>query len=257
VPRKNRGDLIGKYFHVLVEGIDKDSVFQDETCKKYYLELLREASRQFHLLKLLAFSIMENHVHALLVANDISAMSEFFKSINSKYANWYNLRHKRIGPVFRGRYKSENLGNGKFIGLCMAFIHNNPLKAGIERAEDWPFSSYKIYCTGLEDIVSFGEAKKYCGISKSELDLAMKNAEHASFIEHNERIYQDENVFLLDFIRKHGITFENRKTLKGNPELLNEIVLGLKSECGLTFSAIARLLDINKTLIWRLFCEKK
>ena len=66
--------------------------------------------------------------------------------INSRYANYYNLKNARTGYVFNDRYHSENVENVKYFLTCLRYIHQNPIKAGIcKKTYEYKFSSIHAY----------------------------------------------------------------------------------------------------------------
>ena len=73
---------------------------------------------------------MSNHYH-LLIKDKSNKLSAIMNKINSRYANYYNLKNARIGYVFNDRYHSENVENVKYFLTCLRYIHRNPIKAGL------------------------------------------------------------------------------------------------------------------------------
>ena len=64
--------------------------------------------------------------------------------LNTKYGKYYNKKYKRVGYVFRDRYRAEGIYTEKYLYNCLKYIYNNPVKAGIcKNAEDYPYSNYK------------------------------------------------------------------------------------------------------------------
>jgi len=60
---------------------------------------------------------------------------------------WYNWKYKRSGHLFQDRYKSEIVENDRYFLTVLRYIHQNPVKAGIEKdIKKYPWSSYKEYC---------------------------------------------------------------------------------------------------------------
>lgn len=67
------------------------------------------------------------------------------KAINSSYALYFNTRHDRVGHLFQGRFKSEPVETDTYFLTVLRYIHQNPVKAGISPACDYPWSSYREY----------------------------------------------------------------------------------------------------------------
>lgn len=119
------------------------------------------------------FCVMGNHVHVLLKADKVEKLSKFMHLVNSRYSRYYNRINKRVGHVFRNRYRSEPIKNSTQLINCFVYIQNNPLKAGIvENAEDYKYSSYINYLTN-RGIVDFEEASKHFNISADNIRKVM------------------------------------------------------------------------------------
>ena len=106
MPRIARNQMQTTFFHNMTQGINKEYIFEENRCKKKYMELLQKEANEFDI-KLIAFTIMDNHAHILLYTESINHMSLFMKNINAKFAMYYNYIYKRVGIVFRNRYKSQ------------------------------------------------------------------------------------------------------------------------------------------------------
>ena len=97
-----------------------------EVCKKTKWEVL-------------AWVIMDNHYHWLLRTpkpNLVAGMSWF----QSTYTQRYNARHRTWGHLFGGRYKaipvqSLDSGGGDYLKTLMDYIHLNPVRAGMVKAD--------------------------------------------------------------------------------------------------------------------------
>jgi hypothetical protein len=143
----------------MVQGINKEEIFKTEDNKEKYIELLKKYYKEFKI-DIIAYCIMDNHVHMLLYANDIKQISNFMKNINSIYAMYYNKKTDRVGYVFRNRFKSVPIMDRKQLYTCIKYIHMNPVKAGkVKEESDYRYSSYNDYLnkTGFihEEILKF------------------------------------------------------------------------------------------------------
>ena len=95
-------------------------------------------------IKIIAYCIMNNHTHMLLETTDLKNLSKYMQSLNTRYGKYYNKKYKRVGYVFRDRYKAEGIYSEEQLYNCINYIYNNPVKAGIcEKAEEYSFSNYR------------------------------------------------------------------------------------------------------------------
>ena len=132
MPRISRKSLESKYFHVMVQGIAKDFIFNNNEFKEHYIRLLYKYKEQFSV-ELLAFCIMDNHAHLLLYIDDTEDMSSYMQKVNTLFAMYYNKElNNRVGHVFRNRFKSEEIISENHLANCIRYIHNNPVKANME-----------------------------------------------------------------------------------------------------------------------------
>lgn len=201
MPRVARSKLQASFFHVMVQGINKEYIFNTEVYMKKYERLMKTYLKNFNI-KLVAYCIMNNHAHILIYTEDLNEMSKYMKSINTSFAMYYNKQKKRVGIVFRNRYESEPIYNRSHLINCISYIHNNPVKAGIIRfPRQYKYSSYTDYITGLidDDILKlvFGCTDGYL----ETFELIHKNNMYEDFMDYEEfdynqrieKIIQDNN----------------------------------------------------------------
>lgn len=109
-----------------------------------FLAILGEAVERFGT-EIHAYSLMPNHYH-LLVRTPLGNLSQCMRHINGTYTQWLNRRHAWDGPVFRGRFRSQLIEKEDYLRLLIAYIHLNPLKAGlITKLDSSTWTSYLAY----------------------------------------------------------------------------------------------------------------
>ena len=93
----------------------------------------------------LPICLMDNHYH-LFIQTPLANISEGMHHLNTSYANWFKTKYKLVGVVFQGRYKSIIVDADSYALVLSAYIHLNPLRAGmVKKLEDYPFSSFLAY----------------------------------------------------------------------------------------------------------------
>jgi hypothetical protein len=70
---------------------------------------------------------MPNHFHLLLKQNNKRSMEGFMRSVITRYAQYFNKKYDRVGPVFQGRYKAVIIENDSYLLHLSRYIHLNPL----------------------------------------------------------------------------------------------------------------------------------
>lgn len=199
------------FFHVMVQGIKKEYIFEKNLDKEYYLSLLTGYNSKFNLM-LLAYCIMDNHAHLLLYTNQVEEMSNYMRIVNSRFAVSYNRTNDRVGYVFRDRFNSQYISNKDYLLRCLNYIHMNPVKAKmIEKPENYIYSSYNYYKNKskivTDDVIKkiFGQVENYSEIffnipnddfEVMDIDRESKNFEIAT------KLYLKEKNIQIDVLKK-------------------------------------------------------
>jgi len=138
-------------FHVLNRGVDKRELFIDDKDRFRFIHDLFEfndqdrvannfyafqkindiASRYIKprklLVDILAFCLMPNHYHLLLIPRIDNGISKFMKKLDMGYAKYFNEKYRRKGALFEGRYKFVVVENEPHFIHLLYYIHLNPL----------------------------------------------------------------------------------------------------------------------------------
>ncbi len=131
----------GALYHVLSRGNEQRKIFTDDEDRKLFLELLGEMSERFKV-EIYSYVLMTNHYHILLKTKKAN-ISKSMQWFGVTYTQRYNIRHKRSGHLFQGRFKSFIVENDAYMLQLSCYLHRNPLRAKIiKRLADFKFSSY-------------------------------------------------------------------------------------------------------------------
>ena len=151
MPRTARLFLPGMPLHVVQRGADRQACFFEAGDYLWYLQqLLRHCLT--HEVQLHAYVLMTNHVHLLLSANKVDAISQLMKSLGQEYAHYINWRRHRTGPLWDGRYKSCVVQDATYLLVCQRYIELNPVRAGIVHYPgNYKWSSYRCNAEGREN----------------------------------------------------------------------------------------------------------
>ncbi|MBM4056100.1 MAG: transposase [Planctomycetes bacterium] len=145
--RQWRIEFEGAYYHILSRGNERRDIFADDGDRILFLDILGQMSERFEI-EVYAYVLMNNHYHLLLKTNKPN-ISQGMQWFGTTYTRRYNLKHKRNGHLFQGRFKNFLVQNDKYLILLSCYIHRNPLRAGIiGRLVDYPWSSYPVYAYG-------------------------------------------------------------------------------------------------------------
>ncbi len=95
--------------------------------------------------RILAFCLMTNHVHLAVQVADFP-LSRILQNLAFRYTRWINWRRKRSGHLFQGRYKAFVVEAEPYLVELTAYIHLNPVRAGIVKdAGAYRWSSHRAY----------------------------------------------------------------------------------------------------------------
>jgi len=150
MPRIARIVAAGYPHHITQRGNYRQKIFADDADRRKYLSLLKEESKRYHL-NILAYCLMSNHVHFMVIPQREDSMGKVFKYTNMKYSQYYNNKMKVSGHLFQGRFFSCVLDERHMIA-CARYIERNPLRANLVRKPYlWSYSSAKIHCGISQD----------------------------------------------------------------------------------------------------------
>jgi putative transposase len=116
---------------------------------KALFESALERIRRRHSFVVAGYVVMPEHVHLLVSEPERSGLSLAIKSIKLSVA----LR-RRERPFWQARYYDFNVFTEEKRIEKLRYMHRNPVVRGlVEKPEDWAWSSYRHYATGIEGAV--------------------------------------------------------------------------------------------------------
>ncbi|ABL65512.1 transposase [Chlorobium phaeobacteroides] len=146
MPRGARLDSPGTLHHVMVRGIEGNSIVADDEDRMYFVSRMGKVAAATGT-SIYAWALLTNHAHILLKSG-ASGLSTFMRKLLTGYATGYNLRHKRHGHLFQNRYKSIVCEEEPYFLRLVSYIHLNPLRAGLaeslEDLERYPSSGHAV-----------------------------------------------------------------------------------------------------------------
>ena len=115
--------------------------------RQLFESALERVRRKFGL-RVYAYVVMPEHIHLLLSEPERGALADALKSLKQSIAR------RLIGDAdhfWQKRYYDFNIRNHPQFVEKIRYIHRNPVKRGLcERPEDWQWSSFRHYATGVE-----------------------------------------------------------------------------------------------------------
>lgn len=248
MPRTARNNLETLYFHIIVQGINKEYIFDTETNIKKYKDLMRKYTKDAET-QVLAYCIMSNHAHILVYTKNKEEMGKIMQKINTSYAKYYNKTKDRVGIVFKNRYFTQPILSQKQLYNCLVYIHRNPVKAEmVEKIEDYKYSSYNEWIKE-KDIISKQSSMLIFRTEKIGLEtfkqIHLRNNDPKDIAEILEIIdYKD----IIDEYRKK----EKLEYILINTKLLSCLIKDLKEKANLSIRQISEILKINRPKITKI-----
>lgn len=243
IPRNN---IKAPFFHIMVQGINKEYIFNSEEGMQIYQSLILKTAKEFNVL-IVAYCIMNNHTHILLKVNEMNELTKFMSKINTKYARYYNERNERVGYVFRDRYKLQSIISEKQLLLCIKYIHNNPVKASIAiDMSDYKYSSYcKIYKNELNNI----------RIKLKEILSEFEEIEKSDKLNFMEAEEIDKKEICKTLVKKY---FKLEKiNIQKDKNTLKKLICELKDEYGIPYRNMEENMNISRETLRKLYKEAK
>ncbi len=148
------------FYHVFNRGNNKRRIFFNESNYLSFIDKMK-----IHLCPVadvIAYCLMPNHFHLVLKTpfyvpdpglNTLKSpfkISHAFKIILSSHAKRINNQEGFTGSLFQQNTKAKVLhdwtNNFDYLEMCVHYLHNNPVKAGLVTSPvHWPYSSYLEY----------------------------------------------------------------------------------------------------------------
>lgn len=146
----------GEVYHIYNRGVDKREIFLSDrdrfrfihnlfefndvapALNVYYrfpgnsyeigLRKVEERKARKLLVNLLAFCMMPNHFHLLLMQKVDKGITEFMRKLGTGYTNYFNKKYERSGHLFQGKFKAVLVDQENYFYHLPNYIHLNVLE---------------------------------------------------------------------------------------------------------------------------------
>jgi putative transposase len=140
MPRIPRIVFTGYPHHITQRGNYKQKTFTGKVDYKWYLKLVKKYSSEYEL-SLLAYCLMPNHVHFIVIPKNADSLAKTFGVCHTLYSQYYNKKNLLTGHLWQGRFYSCVLDE-KHLYAVIRYVETNPVRAElVRRPEDWEWSS--------------------------------------------------------------------------------------------------------------------
>jgi putative transposase len=101
-------------------------------------------SKGLPLVAVQAYCLMPTHIHLIIRQETDNGIRDYMSRVLNGFSKFFNKRHNRQGPLWQSRFGCALIRGPDHLQEKIAYVLNNPVKdLGIQRPEDWPYSSLK------------------------------------------------------------------------------------------------------------------
>jgi len=139
----------GAFYHITSRGNEGRAIFKTNRDREKFLSYLESAHERYGAI-IHVYCLMENHYH-LLLETPRGNLAQILHHINGAYATYFNIKRRRSGHLFQGRYRAILVEKDTYGQELSRYIHLNPVRAGlVETSAQYPWASYPFYI-GLKE----------------------------------------------------------------------------------------------------------
>jgi Transposase and inactivated derivatives len=249
MPRAARMKSSSGIYHVIIRGINRQTIFFDNEDNETFIKILKTC-KGISGFKLYGYCLMGNHMH-LLIKEEKEELEKIFKRIGVRYVYWYNWKYKRTGHLFQDRFISEPVETDAYFLAALRYIHQNPQKAGLcMKLSEYNWSSYAEYLKGSA-LVDTDFALELISSEKFEAFMNEQSEEKMLEISDDFRLTDSElSKKIEDELMIKAIMIQN-KPKKEKIDLIKKI---LKYE-GVSSRQISRVTGLSPNVIWKIAGE--
>ena len=249
MPRTARKISETGIYHVMLRGINRQNIFEDDQDRLYFMSVLASCKKVSGF-RLHAFVLMSNHIHLLLEPLD-EPLDMIFRRIGTRYAVWYNRKYQRAGHLFQDRFRSENVSTVQYYQTVLRYILQNPMKAGMEKHPgEYRWSSYTAYEKGQGIVTDTQYAVELFGGRETLIQYLKQDNDDMVMDEENHgwRLRDDAARRIMRQITQCSSVSDFQKL---DPDLQKKHAAEMYQE-RLSMGQIARLTGMSKTTVFRI-----
>ncbi len=250
MPRNARENSISGIYHIMLRGVNKQSIFEEGEDKKRLFQKL-SYYKNISNFELYGYCFMDNHLH-ILMKEKFEPISLIVKRIMGSYALWFNEKYERCGHLFQERFKSESIESEAYLLAALRYVHQNPVKAGIAK-NMWEFEwsscheyTKKPIVTDTSIVLDLFSPDRRKAIELFKEFMNVQNRDRC--LDYRVRITDSE---IRNMLLAHGV-YNSHQLLQLQKHKRNEIIIVLKSLEGVSLRQLSRITGIPKSTIERL-----
>ncbi len=152
----------GKCYHLYNRGNNKEKIFFEHENYVFFLkQFIKYLSPHVNVF---AYCLMPNHFHLFIRVNEGAEFEKGIKNFFISYSKAINKRYNRVGHLFQGRVRLEEVTGDAYFTRIITYIHQNPVVAGlVKKMDDYIYSSYKSYISSKSSLLKRQEVFDWFG----------------------------------------------------------------------------------------------
>jgi putative transposase len=152
MPRQSRIVIPDIPHHITQLGNYRQTVFEEVPDYEHYCSWVKEYAAKYDL-SILAFCLMTNHVHFIVVPHTEYSLARGFNTLHMRYSQYMNRKHKVRGHLWQGRFFSCFMDD-EHLYRAIRYVERNPVRAGIvKEAWEYRWSSAQVHAGIAKDTV--------------------------------------------------------------------------------------------------------
>jgi len=181
--RTARVVLEGYPHHITQRGNYRQRVFESPKDMEIYLGFVKEYAEEYDL-KVLAYCLMSNHVHFIVLPKDKESISCVFNRAHFRYSQYNNKRKKIKGHLWQGRFYSCFIEDSEsYLKHAIRYVERNPVRAKmVKKPWDWKWSSAGEHIGRKGAILEAREIGEYTGITEKQWKKVLGEEDHKDFV---------------------------------------------------------------------------
>jgi REP element-mobilizing transposase RayT len=154
--RLMRLGIEGDCYHTITVTRGRRPIFADERAADLLLETIRferDSGRTY----VLAYAIMPDHLHLLMVPRDGARVSDVMKDVKGYTAKMLNRKTGRSGAIWQQSFYDRIVRDEEHLATAIDYIHRNPVIAGVV-SQPYEYEYSSAHPEAVTDIDAYFEA---------------------------------------------------------------------------------------------------
>lgn len=152
---------VGEFYHIYNRGTDHRDIVKDVLDRGRFFQSVKEFNvldaigsiyeEQFRknklgtpttkskkrLVNIIAYCLNQNHYHFILEELVENGIERFMQKLGGGYTRYFNVRHKRNGVLFQGKFKSVHITSDAYLLHLSAYVNLNDRVHKIPAGISW------------------------------------------------------------------------------------------------------------------------